>query len=112
VGSTFGVNDTQFPGAPQWQFADLERRFQRLFDISHCTTCLFSIPSLPILIDRIAKFGPVPVDIDPRSLPDIKVGPITDLDTVQRVFDLRKEVAGSPIAQPSDFIRPGEVLAE
>jgi hypothetical protein len=38
-GLVFNVNDTQL-GTPAWPFAaDLARRFQRLFDLSHCTSC-------------------------------------------------------------------------
>ncbi len=113
-GLLFNVNDTQFapPTAPPWQFADLERRFQRLFDISHCTSCARVFPSLPILIDRMATFGPIPVDIDPRSRPDLKIGPITDLGTVMKVFDLRAEVAGQAISQPVDFLRQAQAIAE
>ncbi|HET7505405.1 MAG TPA: hypothetical protein VFK02_30505, partial [Kofleriaceae bacterium] len=113
-GSTFNVNDTQFapPTAPQWQFADLERRFQRLFDLSHCTSCLIVFPPLPIFIDRLAEIGPVPVDIDPRTNPEIRVGPITDLDTVRKVIDIRNASVGDPISHTADFLRQAQDISE
>jgi len=112
-GLTFGVQDTQFaaPVGPVWQFADLERRFQRLFEISHCTSCISVFPSLPIFIDRLQSIGPVPIDVDPRQFPEIRVGPITDLGTVMKVFDLRAQSADKEISQPVDFIREAETLS-
>jgi hypothetical protein len=109
-GLTFGVNDTQF-GTPTWQFADLERRFQRLFEISHCTSCITVFPSLPILIDRMRELGPIPVDIDPREFPEIKAGPITDLDTVRKVLDLRVKSADKERSEPVDLFRPAQTLS-
>lgn len=108
-GMVFNVADTQFgppPGGPPlWPFADLERRFQRLFDLSHCTSCIKIFPMAAALVDRIQQLGPVPVDIDPRSRPDLDVGPITDLATVQRVLDLRPDTADAAREEPVDVIR-------
>jgi hypothetical protein len=104
-GLTFLVNDTQF-GAPAWPFADLDRRLQRLFDLSHCTPCSRIFPMTPKLVDAMRTFGPIPVDVNPSDFPDLKVGPITDLGTVQKVVDLRAQFAGAVRDEPADVIRP------
>jgi hypothetical protein len=104
-GLFFNVADTQFPGAPMWQFADLDHRLQRLFDISHCTSCILISASLPKLIDIMATIGPIPVDVDPKDFPDLHIGPITDLDAVQKVLDARLQVADKPSSAPADLLR-------
>jgi hypothetical protein len=113
-GLTFGVQDTQFPAptGPVWQFADLERRFQRLFDISHCTSCISVFPSLPILIDRLQQIGPLPIDVNPRDFPDLKVGPVTDLGTMTKILDVRVQSADKAVSAQVDFIRPAQALSE
>lgn len=103
-GLTFNVNDTQF-GAPAWPFADLDRRLQRLFDLSHCTSCITLVPMTPKLIDAMQTFGPIPADVNPRDFPTLKIGAITDLATVQKVVDLRAQVAGAARNEPADVIR-------
>jgi hypothetical protein len=103
-GMTFFVNDTQF-GAPAWPFADLDRRLQRLFDLSHCTPCTRVFPMLPKLVDMMQDFGPIPADVDPRDFPNLRVGPITDLAIVQKVVDLRAQFAGAVRDEPVDVIR-------
>jgi hypothetical protein len=104
-GMTFNVADTQFPAAPLWQFADLDRRLQRLFDIAHCTSCISIIPSTPKLIDVLATIGPIPIDVDPRQFPDLKIGPITDIASMQRVLEARPSVAGRARSEPADVLR-------
>jgi hypothetical protein len=102
----FNVNDTQL-GAPTWPFADLERRFQRLFDLSHCTSCVTITPLRPAIIDFILDLvRVVPIDIDPGDPPPFEVGPITDIGVVQKILDVRASVAGAPIQQPVDVVRP------
>jgi len=109
-GLVFNVNDTQF-GAPAWPFADLERRFQRLFDLSHCTSCLTVRPMTQAFIDQLQALGPVPADVNPADQPTLRIGPITDLGTVQKVMDLRASSAGSARSEPADFIRPVETFS-
>jgi hypothetical protein len=103
-GMTFFVNDTQF-GAPAWPFADLNRRLQRLFDLSHCTPCTRIFPMTPKLVDVMQTLGPIPVDVNPSDFPDLKVGPITDLAIVQKVVDLRGQFAGAVRDEPVDVFR-------
>jgi hypothetical protein len=108
-GMTFNVADTQFgappAGPPLWPFADLDRRLQRLFDLSHCTSCITVFPMTAALVDRIQAIGPVPVDPNPDR-PDLQTGPIGDLATVQKVLDLRSSVAGAARKEPVDVFRP------
>jgi hypothetical protein len=109
-GLVFNVADTQL-GAPLWPFADLERRFQRLFDLSHCTSCM-TIGSLTSkFLDQIQELGPVPIDPGPVNPFPFQVGPITDLDVVQRLLDLRPQFAGASSEEPVDVIRPIETFS-
>jgi hypothetical protein len=111
-GNTFNVNDTQFSGStPAWPFADLHRRLARLFELASCTSCVTIIPSTPKLIDVLSTIGPIPEDIDPATRPDLKIGPITDLGTVQKVLDIRSSVAGSARNEPVDVIRNVENMS-
>jgi hypothetical protein len=103
-GMTFNVNDTQF-GAPAWPFADLNRRLQRLFDLSHCTPCSRIFPMTPKLVDMMRTFGPIPADVNPSAFPDLQIGAITDLGTVQKIVDLRAQVAGTALDQTVDVFR-------
>jgi hypothetical protein len=110
-GLVFNVPDTQFgAGLPPWPFADLERRFQRLFDIAHCTSCLRIFTLKPDFIDRLERV-PVDIDIDPGDPPPFVIGPITDLGTVKQLLEIRTQFAATPIEQPSDFIRPTDASA-
>ncbi|HEX7838058.1 MAG TPA: hypothetical protein VF469_11375 [Kofleriaceae bacterium] len=104
-GTLFPVNDTQFPTAPAWLFNDLDRRFKRLFELSHCTSCITIRPMTPALVTQMQTFGPVPADVPPTAFPNLKLGPITDLATVQRVIDLRASVADVARSEPVDVIR-------
>jgi hypothetical protein len=104
-GMTFNVPDSQL-GTPIWPFADLERRLQRLFDLSHCTSCTTLIALSPKFIDQIAALGPVPVDPGPEVTFPFRVGPITDLATVQKILDLRPQFTAATRSEPVDFIRP------
>jgi hypothetical protein len=110
-GSVFNVADTQF-GAPIWPFADLERRFQHLFDLSHCTSCTFIRIFDPRILDPIIAHGPVPVDPDPTVSLPFKVGPITDLEFVQQLLQLRAQFATGSRQDPVDNIRVGAVMPD
>jgi hypothetical protein len=104
-GMVFNVPDSQL-GAPIWPFADLERRLQRLFDLSHCTSCASIIALGPRFVDQIAALGPVPIDPGPETTFQFKVGPVTDLATVQKILDLRAQFTAATRSEPVDFIRP------
>lgn len=110
-GFILNVPDTQF-GTPVWQFADLHRRLQRLFDLSHCTSCITFFPSLPVLIDRMRDIGPLPIDVDPKQFPELQVGPITDIDAVAKLLDIRvQSVDKTPRSEPVDFLRPAQTMS-
>ena len=115
IGSTFGVNDTQFATpvpAPQWQFADLQRRWDRLFDISHCTLCITGRPMTSTFVTRMQDIGPVPVDVDPRAFPDLNTGPILDTGSVSKLLDLRLSTADKEVSVPADFIRSTSFMTD
>jgi hypothetical protein len=109
-GLVFNVPDTQL-GAPIWPFADLERRFQRLFDLSHCTTCTSIFTTRVAFLDQIQQFGPVPIDPGPDASFPFRTGPITDLGVVRRILDLRPQFAGATRSEPVDFIRAVDTSA-
>jgi len=109
-GLTFNVADTQF-GSPSWQFADLARRLGRLFELANCTSCISIFPMTPKLIAVMKTIGPIPADVDPKSRPDLTIGPITDLATMQKVLEIRASVAGSARNEPVDVLRSVENLS-
>jgi hypothetical protein len=108
----FNVNDTQFPGLVTWQFADLARRQLRLFEIASCTSCNAIVAMTPKLIDVMSTIGPIPADVDPKSHPELKIGPITDLATTQRVLAIRPSVAGGTRNDPVDVFRTVQNISE
>jgi hypothetical protein len=107
----FNVADTQLVGGPVWQFADLDRRLQRLFDLSHCTACTRIAAMDPRFLDQIQELGPVPIDPGPMNPFSFRVGPITDPGVVQKLLDLRPQFAGASTEEPVDFIRPVQTFA-
>jgi len=108
---TFNVADPQL-GAPVWQYADLERRFQRLFDLSHCTSCVDTFAMKLDLITQLQTLGPVPADVDPGDPPPpFQIGPITDLGAVQKLLDLRASFAGGTRDDVIDFVHRIEQLS-
>jgi hypothetical protein len=95
------VPDTQF-GAPQWHFADLERRFADLYDLA-CGSCL----QVPVFIPGFVERLPV-VPIDPDPILDIRfpfeIGPITDIRVVAEIFGrfdehVNQEIVNSALAE-------------
>jgi len=109
-GLAFNVNDPQL-GAPAWPFADLQRRLQRLYDLSQCTSCSTVIGLSSQFIHQMAQLGPVPIDPGPVNPFTFKVGPITDLATVQRLLDLRAQFTTTQRQEPVDFIHASETLS-
>ncbi len=112
-GLVFNVNDPQLGAAVVWQFADLERRFQRLFDIANCTACATVRSGTPGLVNQILQLAKV-LPIDPTS--DVRspgpIGPITSLDTVKSIMTLRLQNLGDPADQAADFLRPAQTFSE
>ena len=110
-GSFITVNDTQL-GAPAWPFMDLQRRLERLFELSHCTSCALVAGFDPGIIAEIQQFGPVPIDPGPLAEFPFEIGPVTDLGVVQKIMDLRGKFAGEPASQTVDSIHAIESFAE
>lgn len=111
VGFMFGVPDQQF-GSPTWQFADLLRRHQRLYDIATCTACSrFFAFDAGLLSQMEVVAGAVPFDtVAGAREPSFKVGPIRDLERVKAVLDLRSQFAKGARDMPLSFLRPPEVF--
>jgi hypothetical protein len=110
-GLVFNVNDPQL-GAPTWQFADLERRFQRLFDLSHCTSCVSRAVFDPGLIAQIDRtIGPVPIDPGEVNPFPVKIGPVTDLGAVQKILDMRVSAFKGTIDDTVDAVRAVQQVA-
>ena len=110
-GMTFDVPDTQL-GTPVWPFADLQRRYEQLFKLSHCTSCAMFTILDPSVVSMIAQFGSVPVDLDPSIQPPFKVGAITDLGVVQQVLQLRSKFAVGTTQERVDILQPASVMSD
>jgi hypothetical protein len=110
-GLSFGVPDTQF-GAPTWRFADLERRWKRLYDVAFCVQCTNIVRLDPSFLDLIQEIAHVvPIDpIGPIEDPRFQVGPIHDLEQMKQIFELRPEFAREFDEQPVDFIRSADTF--
>ena len=110
AGRGWVVGDTQFPNAPDWMFADLERRFQRLYETAWCTECVTNFILDPDFIKRILERAKVvPIDpIDPHPLPIGPIGPIDDLEVVKDLLDVRSEFVSPEWSEQRsvDFVRP------
>ncbi|RYZ43429.1 MAG: hypothetical protein EOO71_03490 [Myxococcaceae bacterium] len=94
VGFMFSVADTQFgSGVASWQYADLERRYQRLFDLATCSACSRMVQLSPALLGRMEQIaGAVPFEpFIAEEKPPFKVGAIRSLDDVQKLLDVRKD---------------------
>ncbi len=66
------VVDTQFPSTT-WSFADLDRRYQDLYDMAGAA-CMPFIPVFPEMFETIG-FDPF--------------GPVTDIDQFTKIFEAR-----------------------
>jgi hypothetical protein len=109
--TTFSVSDPQYGSSTVWKYADLKRRLQRLFELSHCTSCIMAgIPNARLL-DQLRALGPVPADIAPGDPRPFEVGPITNLAVVKTLLDLRSSVAVQPISEQVDFIRAADAFS-
>ncbi|MCY1019656.1 hypothetical protein [Pyxidicoccus sp. MSG2] len=113
VNFMFSVPDTQFgAGLTSWPFADLLRRHQRLYDIATCTTCSpFFAFDVAFLARMEQVAGVVPFDgLASTEKPTFKIGPISDMEKVQQLLELRSEFAKEPRDLPLSFLRPPEVF--
>ncbi|EPX63527.1 hypothetical protein D187_005933 [Cystobacter fuscus DSM 2262] len=113
-GFSFGVPDTQFGASvATWSFADLERRHQRLYDIATCSTCSLRFSLSEGFLGAIREVaGVVPFEpaIATGSQTPFKVGPITNVDLVKRLVELRPQFKSDVRDEPVDFLRPVETF--
>jgi len=114
AGFMFGVPDQQFgAGVATWTFADLERRYQRLYDIATCSTCTLRFSLNPAILAQIQRLeGVVPFEpaIATGGTSPFKVGPITRVETVRQILEMRPQFKGELKDEPVDFLRPAETF--
>jgi hypothetical protein len=111
-GAAFAVPDTQV-GSPSWPFADLDRRFQRLYDIAHCTECLTSLGTRASFLGRMAEIaGVVPIDPGGPIEVNFKIGSIDQLTVLQSVFAARTDFINARANRDVavDFVRVAEIM--
>lgn len=110
AGMMSNVLDAQPGSSTTWQFAELDQRFKRLYQLAYCTSCA-----------RVSRFGAefrkafvdvarvLPIDpVTPAEKPEFKVGPVKDLDVVSKLLEVRAGFAKDFRDEPVDFIRPAE----
>lgn len=90
-GGVWSVPDPQF-GTPSWTFADLERRFDRLYELA-CNSCGGLIGFDPRVIRAIVDMKElVPIDpVGPVTRLPFEVGPIERIETVARLLESREK---------------------
>lgn len=110
TGMMSNIPDALPGSSTTWQFAELDQRFKRLYQLAHCTSCT----RVPLFgADFIRAFVEVahvlPIDpIGPIEKPDFKIGPVRDLDVVSKLLEVRAGFAKDFRDEPVDFIRPAE----
>ncbi|MDC0707582.1 hypothetical protein POL68_03785 [Stigmatella sp. ncwal1] len=111
-GLGWNVADTQFSGSATWRFADLERRWKRLYEVAFCTTCTNISVGNPGFIDQIGEIGGVvPLDpVDPIKDPKFPVGPIKDITHLKKILQVRSAFEGPSEEVSTDFIRKSETF--
>ncbi|MDC0723160.1 hypothetical protein [Nannocystis bainbridge] len=105
AGNVWAVPDQQWgPGVAWMEFADLDRRHNRLYEIA-CNSCGRRFV-FPHLIDVIMEVnGMVPVDTGVAEDSPIKVGPVTKLDTVKHLLNAAAKVDKDAVAQDVELSR-------
>jgi len=95
------VSDPQYGGLiPKWRFADLDRRFDRLYTIG-CASCGTLHFPLPDILDFLKERKiPIPVDpIGPGDPPPFEIGPVTDLNVVKDILDVSPKFVSPALDQ-------------
>ncbi len=107
----FGVPDQQLGSGITWQFNDLRRRHQRLYDLATCSTCspffAFSQDFL-FAIEEVA--GVVPIDVGIGQEAPFRVGPIKDVEAVKAVLERRPGFKSGIHDVSVDSLRPAETF--
>ncbi len=113
VAGIWSVPDPQFPGAVDWTFRDLDLRFQGLYQVA-CAECGTKSGIDPKIVDAILDIaGVVPIDPLGPIANDPTIGPITDLEQVAKILDVRAGLGVSELDQDVEvggFIRPVETF--
>ncbi|ADO72080.1 hypothetical protein [Stigmatella aurantiaca] len=111
-GLGWNVADTQFPGSATWRFADLERRWKRLYEVAFCTTCTTVSVGHPGFIDQIGEIGGVvPLDpLEPIKDPKFTIGPVTNMEHLKKILETRAAFEGPSEDVSTDFIRKSETF--
>jgi hypothetical protein len=111
-GFMFGVPDQQVGNAVIWQFNDLRRRHQRLYDLATCSTCSPFIRFDRDFLFRIQDLtGVVPIDqAFTGKEPPFRVGPIKDIGLVKEVLEHRPEFKRGTHDVSVDGLRPAETF--
>lgn len=102
------VPDTQVSGV-SWDFADLDRRFNRLYDVA-CTECLDTFSLVPSAFGSLAEIaGVVPLDVPDGSGLEFEIGPVVDLAAVDEFLNMRADLVDPDHAidaDASELVRP------
>jgi len=116
-GGLWLVDDTQFSSTvPKWPFADLNHRFDRLYDIgcTQCGTLHFPNPKIIDFLRDRNRF--VPSDpIGPGDPPPWEIGPVTDIEVLRDLLEVATKFADGPREQSvslQGIARPVEVWTE
>jgi len=112
AGMAFAVSDPQVSSVT-WTFADLERRYQRLYDIAYCASCTGRVSVDASFLEGIQRIaGVLPIDPGDPGPKGINVGPITELAQVKQIIALRNTMAARGVTQvPVSFIRKTEAFS-
>ncbi len=112
-GGVFNVPDTQVGPSVMWSFADLDRRFNRLYDIA-CTQCVGTFSLSPSAVSNIAAVaGAVPLDVEPGVELPFAVGPVLDVGVVAELMAMRAGMVNPEAVVDADaaqLVRPVETF--
>ncbi|HYQ46187.1 MAG TPA: hypothetical protein VER11_29660 [Polyangiaceae bacterium] len=111
------VADPEYGGLiPNWKFADLERRFNRLYDIG-CAQCgTLHFPLRDVLEFLKQRNVVIPGDpIGPGDPPPFEIGPVTDLKVVNDLLDVAPKFVDKALDQSVQLEgigRPAQIWSE
>lgn len=110
AGGVLSVPEPQAPSVVTWTFADLQRRYDRLYEIA-CAPCATSIAPHDGAIARMLDIAGV-VPIDRAPLPgDPPIGPITKLAEVAAIWAGEQQPGPtSESVEIGGFIRPAQTF--
>lgn len=109
-GGVLSVPEPQSPSVVTWTFADLQRRYDRLYELA-CAPCATSIGPVDSIARMLDVAGVAPLD-RPTPLPgDPPIGPITQLDHVAAIWAGEQAPgSASEVVEIGGFIRPAQTF--